>query len=246
MSARTSAGSTRALTLADGQSGWRSLPPSFAPGGLPRRLSLRWMAARLQAMSAAELGSRALRSLRCALSIAPTHVLQLVDSRHEAFNWLPVPGPPSSAARSAAMKDAERILAGCYPLLNRWIEAGEQPQWHSPFKPSSAPSPTLLEPALELRYALELNRHGHLVTLGQAWLLTGEARLLERVAHHLVDWIAQCRPGTGPGWSASIEPSMRLLQWSVAWQWMAAASGGAIDVAVRRSWLQSEIGRAHV
>lgn len=231
--------STRTMPLTGGgRAAWRALPPSFAPDALPRRLSVHWLAARLQSMSPTELGSRAWRSLRCALEASSTPGWTPIGGSPLAVNWLPAPARLDAGARDDVIADADRILTGRYPLLSRWIEAGEQPRWHDPFEPSHAPSSTLLDPALELRFALELNRHGHLVTLAQAWVLNREARFLERVAQHLHDWIDRCPRGSGPAWSSAIEPSMRLLQWSVLWQWT-AASNGPIDEAVRARWLRS-------
>jgi hypothetical protein len=238
MSAQMSSESMRALPLDGERQGWRTLPASFAPVGLPRRLSLQWLVARLQSMSVGELGSRAWRSMRCALDTSLRSGWSSDGRAAGAVNWLPAPRQLVADASFATMTAADRILSGHYPLLNRWVQAGELPRWNRPFDLCAAPSPLLLEPALEVRYALELNRHGHLVTLGQAWLLSRDTRWSERIAGHLLDWIHHCPRGIGPGWSSAIEPSMRLLQWSVTWQWV-ADSDGPIDEAVRTRWLQS-------
>jgi len=221
------------------QEAWQCLPTVFAPADLPRRRSWRWFAARLSAMSPAEVGSRAWGLVRRASCRAHDRPSPVAETR-VCPPWLPAPHPGGGALATEIEDDARTILAGRYPLLGRWIEAGVAPRWVEPFRSALAPhaSGTSLDPAEEIRYALELNRHGHFVTLTQAWMLGRTQQPLQRIAAHLSDWLTQCPRGTGPGWSAAIEPSMRILQWSIVWQW-ARPLDAWLGHDLRTRWLES-------
>lgn len=62
----------------------------------------------------------------------------------------------------------------------------------------------------------ELNRHQHLVTLGQAYCLTGDERYASTVVRHLQEWMAANPPKLGINWSSSLELSFRAIAWTWA------------------------------
>jgi hypothetical protein len=66
------------------------------------------------------------------------------------------------------------------------------------------------------RYVWELNRHHHLVTLGRAHVLTGEARFAERVWRDVTSWIDTNPPLFGVNWSSPLEIAIRLMSWAMA------------------------------
>jgi hypothetical protein len=211
---------------------WTALPAAFAPQPTAPRLSARWLLARLRTMSADELGSRAWRSLRNALRPPARRRIQS-DRR-----WLPAPLPLTAGDRDELICDAREILRGRYPLLGRWIDAGAHPTWAQAFAHHARHGTAAeLSPAEDVRYLLELNRHGHLVCLAQAWHATRDRRFANRIADHLRSWNAECTPGTGPAWSSPIEPAMRLVQWSLACQWLGAGGEAPpVTAAVRDLW----------
>lgn len=59
----------------------------------------------------------------------------------------------------------------------------------------------------------ELNRHQYLVTLGQAYLLTGDEKYAETFAAHIEGWFDQNRPKMGVNWLSSLELAFRSISW---------------------------------
>ncbi len=64
----------------------------------------------------------------------------------------------------------------------------------------------------------ELNRHQWLVTMGQAYRLTGDERFAEAFARHVRSWSAENPRGMGINWASSLEVALRLISWSWASQ----------------------------
>src|SRR5215475_3172182 len=61
----------------------------------------------------------------------------------------------------------------------------------------------------------ELNRHAHLVTLGQAYWLTGENRFAAAFVDQVSAWIDANPAPMGVNWASSLEAAFR----SIAWLW---------------------------
>jgi hypothetical protein len=61
----------------------------------------------------------------------------------------------------------------------------------------------------------ELNRHAHFVTLGQAYLLTGDERFAESFVAQATSWMNANPPNRGINWASSLELAFR----SIAWLW---------------------------
>ena len=59
----------------------------------------------------------------------------------------------------------------------------------------------------------ELNRHGHFVTLGQAYLLTKDERYADAFVAQLTSWLDANPPRRGINWASSLEVSFRLIAW---------------------------------
>ena len=59
----------------------------------------------------------------------------------------------------------------------------------------------------------EVNRHQWLITLGQAWLLTGDAFYPETAAKLLREWLAANPPKLGINWCSALELSFRVQSW---------------------------------
>jgi hypothetical protein len=60
----------------------------------------------------------------------------------------------------------------------------------------------------------ELNRHQFLVTLGQAFAMTGDERYATAAVGYLRQWIAANPPSRGINWSSSLEVGIRAIAWS--------------------------------
>ena len=204
------------------------LPASCRPAVLPARFSPRWLLARLRSMTLDELVSRLLHAAGTPLrdwrlTATPSYEPPV------ATVWLAWPAVLDTQQQAVLRDEADAAMAGRYSLLGRAaVEAGVMPRWRQPFGAARSEAAVTFEvdPAEELRYALELNRHGQVAMLAQAALLLGCERYALRALEQIADWI-QCHPATrGVAWSAAIEPAMRLIQWSVAWQALAIACAG--------------------
>lgn len=101
----------------------------------------------------------------------------------------------------------------------------------------------------EVRYIWELNRHLELVTLAQAWHLTGEQRYATACRLLLQSWFEQCPYPRGPNWISSLELGIRLVNWSFAWHLLGGEASclfhGADGRAFRAEWLASVYQHCH-
>jgi hypothetical protein len=61
----------------------------------------------------------------------------------------------------------------------------------------------------------ELNRHAHFVTLGQAYVLTGDERFAQTFVAQATSWMDANPPNLGINWASSLELALR----SIAWLW---------------------------
>lgn len=59
----------------------------------------------------------------------------------------------------------------------------------------------------------ELNRHQWLISLGQAYRLTGDERYAEMFIGVIREWIHANPPGMGINWASSLEVALRLISW---------------------------------
>lgn len=73
-----------------------------------------------------------------------------------------------------------------------------------------------------IKYLWEPNRHLELVTLAQAFRLSGDERYLHDVRAYLDSWFHQCPYLLGPNWTSGLELAIRLINWSIAWQFVGA------------------------
>ena len=83
------------------------------------------------------------------------------------------------------------------------------------------------------KFIWELNRHQHLVTLAQAFLLTGDDRLLTEIQTQLASWIDQNPLARGINWASGLEVAFR----SLSWMWVDYLVGDRLSSRFRREWL---------
>ncbi|HEX5767810.1 MAG TPA: alginate lyase family protein, partial [Burkholderiales bacterium] len=145
------------------------------------------------------------------------------------------------------VRAADRIAEGLLDIFAlRDVELGAPPRWNRDPK-TGIEAPLEFGKALDYRdadlvgdikYLWEPNRHAHLVTLAQAWALTGKAAYFNAIVEQLESWFLACPYGYGPNWSSSLELALRLLNWSAAWQLLGRE---AIDEhpGFRDRWLKS-------
>ena len=70
----------------------------------------------------------------------------------------------------------------------------------------------------------ELNRHGHFVTLGQAYWLTNDERYAEAFVTQLSGWLDANPPRLGINWASSLEAAFRSIAWLWSLHFFAASS----------------------
>lgn len=119
---------------------------------------------------------------------------------------------------------ADRAVAGRFDLLGlRDLSFGQPIDWH--LEPLSGKRTgnahwsaiPYLNPAVagDKKITWELNRHGHFVTLGQAYLVTKDDRYAESFIGQLTAWLDANPPRKGINWASSLEVAIR----SIAWLW---------------------------
>ncbi|HYM99420.1 MAG TPA: alginate lyase family protein, partial [Aestuariivirgaceae bacterium] len=146
---------------------------------------------------------------------------------------------------------ANEILAGKLRVFALEYFAGEKPRWNLDPK-TGREAPLVFGKALDYRdeslvgdikYLWEPNRHLHLVTLAQAWRLSGEQRYLDGIRCHIESWLDQCPYPMGPNWTSSLELAIRLINWSFVWQLIGGQASPLFSNAggrlLRARWLES-------
>ena len=66
------------------------------------------------------------------------------------------------------------------------------------------------------RITWELNRHFQLVTLAQAWTLSGQSRYRQGAKALLSSWVSSCPYPLGVNWASPLEQGIRLINWYLA------------------------------
>jgi len=120
------------------------------------------------------------------------------------------------------IQKARRILTHRFDVLGyEGLDFAEDIDWcYEPVRNKKAPivywSKILSmgsERVGDLKIIWELNRHQHLIPLGQAYFLTGEPQFAEEVIRQISDWQEKNPPHMGPNWASSLEVAFRLISW---------------------------------
>jgi uncharacterized heparinase superfamily protein len=127
-----------------------------------------------------------------------------------------------AAERIGIIARAERIIHGRFDLLGLTdLNFGEPIDWRA--EPTSKKSSPLshwsqidyLNPEVtgDKKVTWELNRHQFLVTLGQAYLVTGDERYAENFVALVSSWIDANPLKRGINWVSSLELAFRAVSW---------------------------------
>lgn len=129
----------------------------------------------------------------------------------------------------ALIARAERIAAGRFELLGHHdLHFGTPLDWQ--LDPTAGLRAPLVHwsrvPYLDTtvvgdhKVVWELNRQQWLVTLGQAYALTGEERWAGEMASHIESWLHANPPKLGINWASSLEVAFRATSWLWALQFL--------------------------
>lgn len=215
---------------------------------------LRWLVARLSRIELPEVPWRAaslarLLLLRYGLLRSPS----VPSPQAEPASVTPwINQTPPCSAHDSILDLAERLHAGRLKILGREfcvaldrIDWNQDPVTGSEFGLDFGPLIDFrhLGEDIDVKYVWELNRHQDLVTLAQAWRLTGDTRHADLLLHALERWLNQCPNLRGVNWSSPMENGLRLVSWSLIWQCLGGfdspAFRGVAGHRLRQQWLSS-------
>jgi len=95
----------------------------------------------------------------------------------------------------------------------------------------------------------ELNRHQHFISLGIAYWLTGEQRYVDAFSSQVQSWIETNPLQHGVNWCYGLEISIRLLAWTVAFQFFRNSSEFRAKTAkpfLKSLWQQADFLSSHL
>jgi len=217
-----------------------------------------WYVNRLRCMAPEEIRHRVLRALAMRVERWRLEGSQPVPPPNLAHSFRPWIHAPVKADAAPYLAAAERIAAGRFDVFAlQDATFGSPPRWNRDPK-TGVEAPLTFGKLLDYRnprrvgdikYLWELNRHLHIVTLAQAYALSGDARYFGVIRRHLESWFDDCPYGMGPNWSSALEAGIRLINWSVAWQLLGGASSPLFQddegARFRRQWLDAVFQHAH-
>ncbi len=144
---------------------------------------------------------------------------------------------------------ADKILNGQFNVFAlQEVKLGFPPSWNRDPK-TGIEAPSVFGKLLnyrddsivgDIKYLWELNRHAELVTLAQAWYLTGDVRYIVGCRVLLESWFLQCPYPLGANWTSSLEHAVRIVNWAVAWALLSARPiASDIFDEIKPQWLES-------
>ena len=171
--------------------------------------------------------------------------------------WLTLPAPDSIDAQPY-VDAADAILAGRLNVFAmRGAPLGFPPQWNKDPRTGTV-APMVFGKTLnyrderlvgDIKYLWEPSRHLELVTLAQAWYLTGQDPYLRAIRTLLDSWLDQCPYMMGVHWVSSLEHSVRLVNWAATWHVIGGDQSplfaGSEGARFRERWLTSVFQHCH-
>ena len=211
---------------------------------------LRWKLNRLRTMGVAEIGYRVEQ-----VAHARLEKLGVGRARPQAAKG--ASGQPLAETMGAGIDPApyraaaDRILSGRFKVFALDADLSFPPEWNTDPK-TGTHAPMGFGKTLnyrdervvgDIKYLWEPNRHLELVTLAQAYRLTGDLLYAEGCRTLIESWVAACPYPLGPNWTSSLEHSIRLVNWSFAWGLLGGDASplfeGQSGRAFRETWLGS-------
>ena len=200
-------------------------------------------------MSAAEIGYRVTTGFRTELEYRISRPWRTGNrlNQQQGFRWQPRIEAVNSTGHLSA---ADRICLGQLSILGlRTVAVDPIPNWNRDPK-TGIEIPLVFGKKLDFRdhtlvgdikYVWEINRHQHLVTLAQAYLLSRDSKYLATIRVHLDSWLEQCPYAKGVNWSSSLELGLRIISWSFVWSYLEITGdvGSVLGKNLYDRWLQS-------
>jgi len=209
--------------------------PANAP--TVERGSLRWYWNRMRVMNPLEIPYRAASAVSSLKDQTLDRLGMLapapVKRRGFPAPWLAAANHLPDLDATPFLREADAIAAGAIERLDGGvIELGAPADWHQASQACA--------PLDDVRFQMELHRHGHLVRLAQAWCLGRDARHIAALLHQLETWLEQCPFPRGVAWSSPLDAGLRLLNWSIVWQLLRLDQPDSIvPESLRQRWLAS-------
>jgi len=160
----------------------------------------------------------------------------------------PIDTPLRSGEQDALIAEGNELLANRIRLFgDQVVDAGSDIDWNRDYGLSRS-APMRFSPAIDYRRVevagdckriWELNRHHHLVVLGRAYRVTGDARYARQVVDHLRSWLEACPFGVGLNWRSPLELAIRLINW--AWALSLIRSAEVVTSELAR-WIETAAG----
>ncbi|CCO24834.1 heparinase II/III family protein [Maridesulfovibrio hydrothermalis] len=95
----------------------------------------------------------------------------------------------------------------------------------------------------DIKYLWEVGRFLQIVPPALAWKISGDHKYLDAIRQMLESWLDQCPYMLGVHWSSSLELGIRLINWSLAWQFIGGVDSplfqGEGGAEFRNRWLKS-------
>ncbi|MDB6091691.1 MAG: Heparinase family protein [Gammaproteobacteria bacterium] len=219
---------------------------------------LHWTLSRLKAMSPMEVGFRLRRKIQGTVERAGIGLARPARATLGATGKPWLSQLPRGFDTERYVRAANRILNGTFDVFALHdVQLGFPPRWNvDPRTGIEAPlvfgkDLNYRDPALvgDVKYLWEPNRHLELLTLAQAWHLTGDERYAYGCRTLLDSWFEQCPYPQGANWCVSLEHAVRLVNWSFAWFLLGADESivfaGEEGEAFRGRWLASIYQHCH-
>lgn len=166
--------------------------------------------------------------------------------------------PAALLAPEALIDRANRLLEGRWDIFALHdTHLGLPPVWNrdpltgrlAPLAAGKTIDYRCPESVGNIKYLWEPGRHSELVTLAQAWRLTGDERYLGGCRTVLVSWFDQCPYPMGVHWASSLELAVRLTNWATAWHLLGGAESslfaGDDGQNLSQRWLTSVYQHCH-
>ncbi len=213
-------------------------------------MSLKWKLHRLAAMSGWEVGYRVKQRVQASVEQFRSHSAATPPPARNQSGAAWVATLPVAFSVDKYRHAADEVLAGRFPVFAMpAAELGFPPQWNRDPK-TGRQAPLHFGKTLnyrdesivgDIKYLWEPSRHAQLVTLAQAWHLSRDEKYARGCRTLLESWFDQCPYPSGVHWSSSLEHSIRLVNWSFAWQLLGAGGAtifqGEEGEAFRQRWL---------